>query len=74
MSSEDTAGTLNEEDVLPQEPAEVAEQIASADGLPAGTAASLREDQIQNAINFLSHPKVRVSALNQHSCRSPRSL
>ena len=60
MSAEDTAGTLTEDNVLPQDPADVAEQIASADALPAETAPSLREDQIKNAINFLSHPKVRI--------------
>lgn len=60
MSSEDTAGTLTEENALPQDPASVAEQIASADTLPADSATSLREEQIQNAINFLSHPKVEV--------------
>lgn len=62
MSSEDTAGTLTEENALPQDPASVAEQIASADTLPADSATSLREEQIQNAINFLSHPKVRASS------------
>ena len=67
MSAEDTAGTLTEENVLPQEPADVADQIASADALPADAAAALREDQIQNAINFLSHPKVRVSAFKDCS-------
>lgn len=61
MASEDTEGTLSEENVLPQEPAKVADQLAAAESLPADTASPVREDQIQNAINFLSHPKVQTS-------------
>lgn len=35
--------------------------VDAAHGLPQASspAASLREDQIQNAVSFLSHPKVR---------------
>ena len=58
MSSTEESGVLTEDNVLPQEPEKVADQVANADNLPVDDTASIREDQIQNAINFLSHPKV----------------
>lgn len=60
MSSATVEGVLSSDNVLPQEPEKVADIVASAESLPAdaGPLLNLREDQIQNAISFLSHPKV----------------
>ena len=71
MASSGEEGILTEDNVLPQDPAEVAEQIAGSDKLPTETAAaSLREDQITNAINFLSHPKVNSYRLSAQKDKS----
>lgn len=61
MSTSETSGTLTEDNVLPQDPADVADQVAASENLPTDSAAPIREDQVQNAINFLSHPKVYSS-------------
>lgn len=41
-----------------QQPAEIAEELAATDANPTDLPQALREDQIQNAVAFLAHPKV----------------
>jgi len=59
MATDDGQGVLTEDNVLPQNPSEVADDLAATQVLPTETAAALREDQIQNAVSFLNHPKVK---------------
>ena len=59
MGSDGGEGVLTEDNVLPQNPSEVAEELAATQTLPTEASAALREDQVQNAVSFLNHPKVR---------------
>jgi hypothetical protein len=59
MAGDEVQGVLTEDNVLPHEPSEIAEDLAATRILPTETPTTLREDQIQNAMSFLNHPKVR---------------
>ena len=48
-----TAGAENA-----QQPAEIVDELAATDANPTDVPQAAREDQIQNAVSFLTHPKV----------------
>ncbi len=58
MAGDEGHGVLSEDNVLPQNPSEVADDLAATQTLPSEAPAALREDQVQNAVSFLNHPKV----------------
>ena len=72
--AEQTEGFLSPDASEPLQPAAVAEELAATDANAADLPAALREDQIQNAVSFLSHPKVKHSLIEQASLRSSSCL
>ena len=65
--AEQTEGFLSPDASEPLQPAAVAEELAATEANAADLPAALREDQIQNAVAFLSHPKVKPLLIEQAS-------
>lgn len=59
MAAEQAEGVLAPEEGELKQPSKIAAELDATDKNLTDAPATLREDQVQNAVAFLAHPKVR---------------